>query len=86
MNFITIDGPTDILIGLEDIPGTIIEFNSAEELPDGNIRIAGYATDDAITEIESRGATVNVVENNEALQARLDQLYEIIDSSEPPDV
>jgi len=79
LNLILIDGTEDTLLGLQDIPDMILEFGSARALPSGQVRVAAYATDRAITEIETRGATVGMVVNNQDLQARLDDLFQKID-------
>jgi hypothetical protein len=84
MNMIFIDGAPNILVGLGDIPDMIFDLNSAEPLEDGNFRVGALATDDAIAEIQSRGATVGILEDNDAVAARLDELYTLIDASEPP--
>jgi hypothetical protein len=75
LNFISIDAAAETLLGLEDINDAIIELGSSETLPDGQIRIAGYATDRAISEIQSRGATVTIIFNNDELKARTDALF-----------
>jgi hypothetical protein len=78
LNFVYIDGPAEMLLGLKDIRDIDVQLSSSEILPDGQIRVAGYATDEAIGEIQGRGATVTVIFNNEELQARTDELF-------PPD-
>lgn len=81
---IFIDGAPSILVGLGDIPGIILDLNSAEPLDDGNFRVGALATDDVIAEIQSRGATVGILEDNASMEARLDELYTLIDAGEPP--
>lgn len=79
MNFIYIDGTETTLLGLRDIPDALLQLATNETLASGQLRVAAYATDRAITEIETRGLMVTIVENNEQLQARIDNLFEQID-------
>lgn len=76
---ILIDGPENILRGLQDIQDLILELKTARTLSAGQFRVGAYATDRAITEIQGRGATVSIILNNEDLQARIDNLFQNID-------
>jgi len=75
LNFIYIDGPRDTLLALRDIADMVLRLKGAQTLPDGNLRVSAYATDDAITEIQNRGASVTVIFNNDELKARTDELF-----------
>jgi hypothetical protein len=75
LNYIYIDGPPDTLRGLVDVPDMILRLKGPESLEDGNIRVSAYATDEAITEVQNRGATVTVVFNNDEMAARTNELF-----------
>jgi hypothetical protein len=76
---IYIEGDGDTLFGLQDIPDMILELESAIDLETGQFRVAAYATDHAITEIEGRGVSVTVVLDNDALHDYIEGLYSQID-------
>ncbi len=84
MNLIHIEGAEATVLGLRDISDIILVLSSGESIPGGRIRVAAYATDRAITEIEARGVTVTVLMNNAELKAHMDELYNQIEASEPP--
>jgi hypothetical protein len=79
VNLIVIEGTLEVLAGLGEIFGVIVDMDGTERLDDDNGRVGAFATDDAITEIRSRGATVSILEDNDAVEARLAKLY-----GEPP--
>ena len=82
MNLIRMIGPEDVVAGLNDIADLIIIDSSGKTLNTGNVQLSGYATDRAITEIESRGAVVEVLMDNAELEDHYDDLYSNIDSGD----
>jgi hypothetical protein len=83
LNLVFIEGSQETLVGLDDIADLILDLKSAEEGTGGNVRVGAYATDRAIGEIESRGATVTILQDNADLQATLDDLFTLIENSDP---
>ena len=75
MNYIYIDGPLDTVRGLVDVPDMILRLKGPKSLGDGNIRVSAYATDEAITEVQNRGATVTVIFDNDEMAARTNELF-----------
>ena len=75
MNYIYIDGPLDTVRALVDVPDMILQLKGPEDLGDGNIRVSAYATDEAITEVQNRGATVTVIFDNDEMAARTNELF-----------
>ncbi|MGH2840814.1 MAG: hypothetical protein ACRDKY_08325 [Solirubrobacteraceae bacterium] len=61
--------------GLRDVPGLDIERTSATRLDDDRWQVSGYATDEALAELEARGLSVELVVEPEALEAQRDELY-----------
>lgn len=82
MNLIQIEGAPELVYGFTDIPDIALVLVSTEEIPGGNVRTSAYATDWAITEIETRGAMVTVVMDNDALDEHLAAVFENVE----PDV
>lgn len=75
MNYIYIEGPIDTVWGLVDVPDMLLQLMGPEDLGDGNIRVSAYATDEAVTEVQNRGATVTVIFDNEEMAARTKELF-----------
>jgi hypothetical protein len=84
MNQVKIEGPSETVRGLRDIPDLILISAHTDLLGDDRIRTAAYATDRALVEIEARGATFTITMDSEELEAHLDELFELIDDDEPP--
>lgn len=82
MNLIRMIGPEATIVGLNDIVDLIIIEYSGKTLPDGQVQLSGYATDRAITEIQSRGAVIEVLFDNAELDAHYEELYANIDSGD----
>jgi hypothetical protein len=82
MNLIRMTGPEAAVAGLSDIADLVIIESSGQTLETGDVQLSGYATDRAITEIESRGAVVEVIMNNAELTEHYDELYAKIDSDD----
>jgi hypothetical protein len=76
MNLIRIDGTEETVRGLTDIPDIILVLGDAERLPDGLIRTSAYATDRAIGVIESRGATIERLLDNEQFAEHTAAVFE----------
>lgn len=75
MNYIYIDGPLDTVRGLVDVQDMILRLKGPQSLGDGNIRVSAYATDEAITEVQNRGATVTVIFDDDEMAARTNELF-----------
>jgi len=82
MNLIRMIGPEATVAGLSDIVDLIIIESSGLTLQTGDVQLSGYATDRAISEIESRGAVVEVIMDNAELETHYDDLYSNIDSED----
>jgi hypothetical protein len=84
VNLVRIEGDAEIAGGLGDIADAIVVWTSFDQLEDGRVSVAAYATDRALTEIEGRGLNVKVVSDNAALEARLEELLGSVGREEPP--
>ena len=91
MNLVRIEGDSEAALGLRDLADAILIWESFDQLEDGRVSVAAYATDRALTEIEGRGFGVTVVTDNAELEARLAELRESSgraddddDDEEPP--
>ena len=83
MNFVKVQGSAELLSDLGDIAGLDLIHKSAVELDSGDLSIAAFATDAGITDVEARGATVEIIMDAAALQAHYDELDAIIAAKEP---
>jgi hypothetical protein len=76
VNLIRITGSREILLELEDVADLDIARHSDRQIDENTFSISAYASDDAIAEIEGRGATVEVVMDTDARSAYLAENYE----------
>lgn len=76
VNLIRITGTREILLGLEDITDLEIARHSDRQIDESTFSISAYASDDAIAEIEGRGATVEVVMDTDTRDTYLAGNYE----------
>ncbi len=74
MNLVRIRGSADVLRALGDIPGLFIETETAHPEEGGGWNVSAHATDAAITEAQTRGATVDVIMNNAEMDSHLAQV------------
>ena len=75
VQLIRIAGPTDAMRRLADVPGLDFERTSATRLDDERWQVSGYATEEALAELEARGLSVESVVEPAALQEQRDELY-----------
>ena len=61
MQLVRICGPTAEMRLLGEVKGLDFERTSARRLDDDTWQVAGYATDEALAEIEARGLTTKLV-------------------------
>lgn len=65
----------DIMRALGEVVGLDFERTSATRLDDDRWQVSGYATDEALAEVRSRGLSVESVIDPEALEAQRSELY-----------
>jgi hypothetical protein len=75
LNFVYIDGTANTLVSLLDIPDMVLRLKGAQTLADGTVRASAYATDRAITEVQSRGAVVTTIFGNDEMASRTADLF-----------
>ena len=85
MQLVRITGPTGPMRLLGEIAGLDFERTSARRLRDDHWQVSGYATDDALAELQARGLSVEAVVEAEALQAQRATLYAHIEQDEDED-
>lgn len=82
MNSVQIEGPRDVLLGLVNIPGLQIFRHTATQIDADRWVVSAYATDDAIAQVEARGATVNIIMSAEELRQHQERVFRQIGSGE----
>lgn len=75
MQLVRIAGPMDIMRALGDVAGLDFERTSATRLEDDRWQVSGYATDEALAEVRSRGLSVESVVEPDVLEAQRSELY-----------
>jgi hypothetical protein len=60
------------------------EFVGGTPVDDGRTRLEGYASDGAVTQLESLGATVTILKNSTEAEGDFEELLAMIDEPEPP--
>lgn len=83
MRLVRIEGPEETVRGVADMPDVILVRPSTDRLGDGRISMAAYASEAAVAEIESRGATVTTKISGAELEARLNELDAHIAGQQP---
>lgn len=84
MNLVQIDAPETLLTG-GDVPrteGLNLAGHGSSRLENGRWRIAGYATDEAISTLEANGCTVTVILNNEQLRQHEETVFRQVNDNE----
>jgi hypothetical protein len=71
------------MLRLAEVDGLDFERTSARRLDDDTWQVAGYATDAALAEIETRGLTAQLVVPAEQVAAEREVLYAAITREEP---
>jgi hypothetical protein len=82
MQLVRIAGPTDAMRRLQEVDGLQFERTSANRLDDDTWQVAGYATDDALAELKTRGLTTELVVPPEKLAEEREVLYAAITRDE----
>jgi hypothetical protein len=85
MQLVRIAGPTDAMRRLQEVDGLHFERTSANRLDDDTWQVAGYATDEALAELETRGLTTELVVPTEKLAEERRVLFAAITREESPD-
>ncbi len=75
MQLVRIAGPVDAMRRLGDIAGLDFERTSAIRLDDERWQVSGYAADEALAELASRGLSVESVIEPDALDEQRRELY-----------
>ena len=83
MQLVRIAGPTEAMLRLADVEGLDFERTSASRLDDDTWQVAGYATDEALAELETRGLSTELVVPAEKVEEDRQVLYAAI--SEDPE-
>jgi hypothetical protein len=83
MQLVRIAGPTEAMLRLAEVEGLDFERTSASRLDDDTWQVAGYATDDALAEIETRGLTAELVVPAEQVAEERQLLYAALTRDEP---
>jgi hypothetical protein len=84
MQLVRIAGPTDAMRRLAEVDGLDFERTSASRLDDDTWQVAGYATDEALAEIERRGLTAELVVGAAELSEQRATVFAAITRDEPP--
>ncbi len=85
MQLVRIAGPTEEMRRLAEVDGLDFERTSASRLDDNTWQVAGYATDEALAELETRGLTTELVVPTEKLAEERSVLFAAITREEPDD-
>jgi hypothetical protein len=85
MQLVRIAGPTDAMRALSEVDGLDFERTSASRLDDETWQVSGYATDEALAEIEKRGLTAELVIGAAELSEQRAALFSAITRDEPPE-
>lgn len=87
MKLVAVEGPEEVVRGLEDIPDVVLVLSTIAFLDGGRIRVSGYASERAIPLVEARNATVTTIIDEAELAARFADLDEAIGQEpQPPPV
>jgi hypothetical protein len=82
LNLVQAELPDDQLAAARTLAGT--EFLGGTPLDGGRTRLDGYASDEAVTELEALGATVTILKNSTEAESDFEELLAMIDEPEPP--
>jgi hypothetical protein len=85
MQLVRIAGPTDAMLRLAEVDGLDFERTSANRLDDDTWQVAGYATDEALAELETRGLTTELVVPADKLSEEREVLFAAITRDEEDD-
>ncbi len=79
---VRIAGPTAQMRALGEVQGLDFERSSANRIDDETWQVAGYATDEALAELASRGLSTELIAAGETLSAERDELFSNITRDE----
>lgn len=82
MQLVRISGPTDAMLRLSEVEGLDFERTSANRLDDDTWQVAGYATDEALSELDERGLQTELVVPAPQVEEERDELYASITRDE----
>jgi superfamily I DNA/RNA helicase len=82
MQLVRIAGPTEAMRRLQEVDGLQFERTSANRLDDDTWQVAGYATDEALAELKTRGLETELVVPPEKLAEERAVLYAAITREE----
>jgi len=82
MQLVRIAGPTVAMRALGEVEGLDLERSSASRLDDDTWQVAGYATDEALAELEQRGLSSELIAAPDELAAERDELFSQITRDE----
>jgi len=75
MQLVRIAGPTAAMRLLGEVRGLDFERTSASRIDESTWQVAGYATDDALAELATRGLSTELVTAADTLSAQRDELF-----------
>jgi hypothetical protein len=82
MQLVRIAGPTEAMLRLADVEGLDFERTSANRLDEDTWQVAGYATDEALAELDARGLQTELVVPAEQVAAERRTLFAAITRDE----
>jgi hypothetical protein len=83
MNSVQIEGSEEILTtSIKSIPGLSLHDHGTRKLEDDRWVISAYATDEAISALESLGCGVTILMNNEELRAHQLKVFRQVEGNE----
>jgi hypothetical protein len=82
LNLVHTDLPDGSIAAARALAGT--EFLGGTPLDGGRTRLEGYATDEAVSQLEALGATVTVLKSSAEEGGDFEELLAMIDEPEPP--
>lgn len=85
MQLVRIAGPTDAMRRLREVEGLAFERTSANRIDDDTWQVSGYATDEALAEIEARGLETQLVVPAAQVEEERRVLFAAISRDEPDD-
>jgi hypothetical protein len=85
MQLVRIAGPTADMRRLAEVEGLDFERTSASRLDDDTWQVSGYATDDALAELKTRGLSTELVVPAEQVAEERRVLFASITRDEPDD-
>jgi hypothetical protein len=82
VNLVYAELPDGQVLAARALAGT--EFLGGTPLDGGRTRLDGYASDEAVPELEALGATVTILQNSTEAETQFEELLAMIDEPEPP--